>query len=65
MKQIILTQLKQQETYVLNMRNRLVKRGLPQTNVTLQYERAKMIGMIDIAKSVGIDTTEFNWIYNI
>ena len=65
MKQIILTQLKQQETYVLNIRDRLVKRGLPQTNATLQYERAKMIGMIDIAKSVGIDTTEFNWIYNI
>ena len=32
---------------------------------TLAYERAKLIGMLDILDALKIDRSEFNWIFNI
>lgn len=66
MKTLIIDQLKQQETYLLNLRESLEKRWLKACDSkAFQYERAKFIGMLDIAKKLDIDISPFNWVYNV
>jgi len=65
MKEKIIKSIKDQERYLLNTRERAqyLRENL-HTSKTYQYERAKFIGMLEIAKMAKVDTTEFNWIFN-
>lgn len=59
-------ELKRQSYYVTKIYNEsLNKRKDPYRNRALLYERAKLIGMIEIAQLLKIDTDEFSYIYNI
>lgn len=60
----IIQNLDQQEKYILSIRERLEKRNL-RTSQSLEYERAKFIGMLEIAKILEIDVSTYSWIYNI
>lgn len=65
MKEIIINELKSSENFLLSTRERCEKLRKPlNENATFQYERAKFIGMLDLAKKLDIDVSEFNWIYN-
>lgn len=65
MEQIVLNTLRSEETFLINTRERNEKLRKPLSeNKTFQYERAKFIGMLDLAKKLDIDVSEFNWIYN-
>ena len=65
MEEIVLNELKSQENFLINTRERNEKLRKPLSeNQTFQYERAKFIGMLDLAKKLDIDVSEFNWIYN-
>ncbi len=37
----------------------------PLKSIQLMYERAKLIGMIDLLDACKIDKSEFTWIFNI
>jgi len=60
----ILKELKEQERYIESIRDRM-ERVRSTDNRNLILERAKLIGMMDIAKLCNIDVSEFSWIYNI
>jgi len=61
----ILNTLKNQESVCENMMVRLQKVLINyKQDKTFLYERAKLIGMIDLANSLEINTDEFSWIYN-
>lgn len=65
MKKNITKSLKDQEQYLLNTRERAVRlRENLYNSKTYQYERAKFIGMLEVAKIANVDTTEFSWIFN-
>lgn len=65
MEQIVINTLRSEETFLINTRERNEKLRKPLSeNKTFQYERAKFIGMLDLAKKLDIDVSEFNWIYN-
>lgn len=56
-------EIKRQSSYVLKLYEKQItlKRELK----ALTYERAKLIGMLDIAQLLNIDIDEYNYIYNI
>lgn len=64
LQQLLLEKATQQENYLLALRESCDKKGyyLP-SHTPYQYERAKLIGMVDMLSAVGIDTDSFNWIY--
>lgn len=64
MEEKILKKLREQEQVLLKLRESLERRLINvHQNKTWQYERAKLIGMMDICDVMGIDRKEFNWIF--
>lgn len=64
----IITKLQQEEHYLIGLRDRCVKfnkSGRSVDNVNVAFQRAKMMGMMDICDIMGIDRSQFNWIHNI
>lgn len=56
-------EIKRQSEYVLKLyeKQKTIKKSL----WALQYERAKLIGMLEIAQLLKIDIDEYSYIYNI
>jgi len=64
MKTILLNKVREQEQFMLKLRDRLLLRDIKlDENKSWLYERAKMIGMIDMLDALSIDRSEFNWIF--
>ena len=64
MGKIIIEQAEKQENLLIACRDSLLKRNKNYNdNRSYEYERAKLIGMIDIMDSLKIDRSKFNWIY--
>lgn len=65
----ILKIVREQERVVLATRDRIERLrrfdGHISDNKTFAYERAKLIGMLDILDAMNVDRSEFNWIFNI
>lgn len=56
--------LKEQSNFLLNLRESLEKRNVRVSeNRTYQFERAKMIGMLDMARAIDLDIDEYRWVY--
>ena len=56
--------LKEQSRFLLNLRESLEKQNIRVSdNRTYQYERAKMIGMLDMARAMDLDINDFKWVY--
>jgi hypothetical protein len=63
-KQEILTKVREQEAFLLKTRENLNKRSINWLeNTTYKFERARLIGMLDILDILNIDRSEFNWIF--
>ena len=64
MEQQLLTKIRQHEAYLLNLRDSLERRRINVNNSpTWAFQRAKMIGMLDMLDVLKIDRSEFNWIF--
>jgi hypothetical protein len=62
--EIVLEKVKEQENYLLKTRENLERRNINWLdNRTYNFERAKMIGMLDILDVLKIDRSQFNWIF--
>ena len=62
--EILLQKVRQQESYLLKLRESLERRLISiNDSKSYQFERAKMIGMMDILDLLKIDRSEFNWIF--
>ena len=60
-----LSLLQEQARFLLNLRESLEKQNVRVSdNRSYQWERAKMIGMLDIAKSLDMDIDDFRWVYS-
>lgn len=58
-------QLKTQEDYLEKLMISLDKKKVNyKENKTFLFERAKLIGMMEVSKTIGIDVIEFTWVYN-
>ena len=56
--------LKEQSRFLLNLRESLEKQNIRvSNNSTYQWERAKMIGMLDMARAMDLDINDFKWVY--
>lgn len=65
MEEKLLQAVRAQETVCLNLRESLHRRHRScGGSQSFQYERAKLIGMLDILDALSIDRTEFKWIFN-
>ena len=60
----ILEQLRWEEKTLMGMRERLERINSNNTK-NVEFQRQKLIGMIEVAKICNVDTREFSWIYNI
>lgn len=57
--------LTEQSRFLLNLRESLEKQNIRVSdNRTYQWERAKMIGMLDMARSMDLDINDFKWVYS-
>jgi hypothetical protein len=57
--------LTEQSRFLLNLRESLEKRNIRVSdNSTYQWERAKMIGMLDMARAMDMDIDDFRWVYS-
>jgi hypothetical protein len=57
--------LTEQSRFLLNLRESLEKRNIRVSdNSTYTWERAKMIGMLDMARAMDIDIDDFRWVYS-
>jgi hypothetical protein len=57
--------LQEQSRFLLNLRESLEKRNVRVSdNSTYQWERAKMIGMLDMARAIDLDIDDFRWVYS-
>ena len=67
-KQKILLKVKEQSDYTYKVYERIIemqKKGRLTDNSVYSFERAKLIGMITLLDTMGIDRTQFNWIFCI
>jgi hypothetical protein len=56
--------LTEQSRFLLNLRESLEKQNIRVSdNRTYQWERAKMIGMLDMARAMDLDINDFKWVY--
>lgn len=56
--------LQEQSRFLLNLRESLEKQNVRVSdNSTYQWERAKMIGMLDMARAMDLDINDFKWVY--
>lgn len=64
MEEKILKKLREQEQVLLKLRESLERRLINRNeNRTWLHERAKLIGIMDVCDVMGIDRSEFNWIF--
>jgi hypothetical protein len=57
--------LTEQSRFLLNLRESLEKQNIRvSNNSTYQWERAKMIGMLDMARAMDMDIDDFRWVYS-
>jgi hypothetical protein len=57
--------LQEQSRFLLNLRESLEKQNIRvSNNSTYQWERAKMIGMLDMARAIDLDIDDFRWVYS-
>jgi hypothetical protein len=57
--------LQEQSRFLLNLRESLEKQNIRVSdNRTYQWERAKMIGMLDMARTIDLDIDDFRWVYS-
>lgn len=57
--------LQEQSRFLLNLRESLEKQNIRVSdNRTYQWERAKMIGMLDMARAIDLDIDDFRWVYS-
>jgi hypothetical protein len=57
--------LTEQSRFLLNLRESLEKQNIRVSdNSTYQWERAKMIGMLDMARAIDLDIDDFRWVYS-
>jgi hypothetical protein len=57
--------LTEQSRFLLNLRESLEKQNIRVSdNSTYQWERAKMIGMLDMARAMDMDIDDFRWVYS-
>ena len=57
--------LQEQSRFLLNLRESLEKQNVRVSdNSTYQWERAKMIGMLDMARAIDLDIDDFRWVYS-
>jgi hypothetical protein len=57
--------LTEQSRFLLNLRESLEKQNIRVSdNSTYQWERAKMIGMLDMARTIDLDIDDFRWVYS-
>jgi hypothetical protein len=57
--------LTEQSRFLLNLRESLEKQNIRvSNNSTYQWERAKMIGMLDMARAMDMDIEDFRWVYS-
>jgi hypothetical protein len=60
----ILSKVQSQADYLLRLRDRLILLNINyENNISYRLERYKLIGMLDILDVIGIDRTDFNWIF--
>jgi hypothetical protein len=56
--------LTEQSRFLLNLRESLEKQNIRVSdNRTYQWERAKMIGMLDMARAMDLDIDDYRWVY--
>lgn len=54
------------EASLLRLREGIEKRGRKvNEDKTFAYDRARLIGMLEILSAIGINTDSFKWIYNV
>ena len=64
MKNTIIHHAEIQESVIISSRDYLLSRNKnPKEDKTYLYERAKLIGIMDIMDCLKIDRTKFNWIF--
>lgn len=57
--------LKNQANFLLSLRDKLEARNIRVSgDNTYQWERAKMIGMLDMARTIDVNIDEFRWVYS-
>ena len=57
--------LQEQSRFLLNLRESLEKQNVRiSDDKTYQWERAKMIGMLDMARAIDLDIDDFRWVYS-
>ncbi len=57
--------LKSQANFLLSLREKLELRNIRVSgDNTYQWERAKMIGMLDMARTIDVNIDEFRWVYS-
>ena len=57
--------LTEQSRFLLNLRESLEKQNIRVSdNRTYEWERAKMIGMLDMARAIDLDIDDFRWVYS-
>jgi hypothetical protein len=60
----ILSKVQSQANYLYQLRDRLIIMNINyENNISYRLERYKLIGMLDILDVLGIDRTDFNWIF--
>ena len=65
MEKKIIVQLDIQEKYLENFIVASEKRNSNyKESKTFLFERAKLMGMLEVAKIIGIDVMQYTWIYN-
>jgi hypothetical protein len=61
----LIKKAREQEAYVLKLKETLEQMNISlYENKTYQYQRAKLIGMMDMLDVLRVDRSEFNWIFN-
>ena len=57
--------LQEQSRFLLSLRESLEKQNIRVSdNRTYQWERAKMIGRLDMARAIDLDIDDFRWVYS-
>jgi hypothetical protein len=65
-KQKIISKVKEQSDYTYKVYQNIIERqktGRTADTSVYAFERAKLLGMITLLDTMGIDRTQFNWIF--
>ena len=62
--EIIFKTAREKERQLLSLREYAERRNMSTSNNTVyQFDKARLIGVLDIMDSLGLDRSEFNWIF--